>query len=108
MSAEIVPLAGHPGGRRGDPASMAAVFRHRRLTVGQSSTVHALHWYSWIGDLVLPGPACRQGFAGHGTHAELLPTERAMTCRRCRRLRPELVAAGPAQTVLSDADGSAP
>lgn len=99
------------GPRRGSPAaiaaSMAHAFQGRRLMVGKSSIVHATAWFDWIDGHELPGPACRQGFAGHGTHAELLPTELTVTCRRCRRLRPELDATGPpTQTVLFPTEGS--
>lgn len=91
---------------RRDPASFAAsqqhVFTGRNLHVGKSSVVHAVTWLDWIDELTLPAPACRQGFAGHGTHAELRATEWPVTCRRCRRLRGEPADedTGPAQTAL--------
>ena len=92
----------HP--HRGSPAaiaaSMARAFSGRRRMVGRCAVVHATAWFDWIDGYERPGPACRQGFAGHGTHAELLPTERTVTCHRCRRLRPELDESGPTRSVL--------
>ncbi|MHA6799725.1 hypothetical protein [Bounagaea algeriensis] len=105
---EHARVQSHP--HRGSPAaiaaSMARAFSGRRLMVGRSAVAHATAWFDWIDGHELPGPACRQGFAGHGTHAELLPTERVVTCRRCRRLRPELDDSGPNQTVLFPAEGT--
>lgn len=79
--------------RRGEPhdiaAGMATLFRDRRLMIGSSTIVHAVTWQDWIDDLVLPAPACHQGWSGHGMHAEILPTRWPVTCRRCLRLRPE-------------------
>lgn len=63
------------------------------LHVGRSRIAHQVAWLDWIDGLVLPAPACRQGFAGHGFHAELQPTHWPVTCRRCRRLAGETIAA---------------
>lgn len=79
--------------RRSDPSRFAAnqrlAFTGMNLHVGKSSIVHAVAWIDWIDDLVLPAPACRQGFAGHGAHGELRATHWLVTCRRCRRLHGE-------------------
>lgn len=63
------------------------LFTGRRLHVGHSPVVHELYWVPWLDELELPAPACRQGFAGTGTHGELKPTRHPVSCRRCLRLR---------------------
>lgn len=79
--------------RQTDPDTFAAgqrtLFDEMNLHVGKSRVVHRVAWLAWINDLTLPAPACRQGFAGHGCHAELRPTRWPVTCRRCRRMAGE-------------------
>lgn len=83
--AQPLPLPAHT-----DPARFAAaqaqLFTGKQLHLGHSPVVHELAWIPWLDQLVLPGPACRQGFAGTGTHGELRPTPHPVTCRRCLRL----------------------
>lgn len=67
-------------------AAQAKLFCGVNLHVGQSRIVHAVAWVDWINGLVLPAPACRQAFSGHGVHAELRPDAGAVSCRRCLRL----------------------
>ena len=97
MTAEPAPAEGvslqrgRQARRQPDPARFAesqrVAFDGMNLHVGKSSVVHAIAWIDWIDDLVLPAPACRQGFAGHGAHGELRATHWSVTCRRCRRLQ---------------------
>ena len=70
------------------------------LHVGRSRIVHQVAWLDWIDGLLLPAPACRQGFAGHGVHAELRPTRWPVTCQRCRRLTGEDILAAAAPLAL--------
>lgn len=74
-----------------DPARFAAaqqaLFAGANLHIGRSEIVHAVADVPWLGELTLPAPACRQGYAGTGTHGELRPTRWRVTCQRCRRLR---------------------
>jgi|GEM_PF-3595072 len=83
--AQPLPLPTHT-----DPArfadAQARLFTGQRLHVGASPIVHELDWIPWLDELVLPGPACRQGFAGTGARGELRPTHHPVTCRRCLRL----------------------
>lgn len=75
-----------------DPAAFAAaqrqLFDGRRLRVGSGRAVHAVEWSPWTSGASLPVPACRTGWAGHGTAGDVRPTRDAITCRRCLALRP--------------------
>lgn len=89
MSAEVVPLPARPAGldlaRFG--AGQHAVFEGMNLHIGRSDVVHAVVDVPWLGELTVPAPACRQGYAGTGTQGELRPTRWPVTCQRRRRLR---------------------
>lgn len=85
MSAEAAPIT-RPSSPEWFASGQHAVFTGRNLRIGASSIVHAVADVPWLGDLTLPAPACRQGYAGTGTHGELRPTRWPVTCRRCRRL----------------------
>lgn len=102
--AEIVRPFPHSMQGGADPARFATsqriAFDGMNLHVGKSHVVHAVAWIDWIDELVLPAPACRQGFAGHGAHGELRATRWSVTCRRCRRLSAEALPAQPHQEVL--------
>lgn len=69
-------------------AAQRALFRGRRLRVGSGRAVHAVDWAPWTAGESLPVPACRTGWAGHGTAGDLRPTSHPITCRRCLALRP--------------------
>lgn len=85
VMAQPLPLPAHT-----DPAHVAEaqrrLFTGQRLHVGNSPVVHELDWAPWLDELVLPGPACGQGYAGTGARGELRPTRHPVTCRRCLRL----------------------
>lgn len=70
-----------------DPAWFAAtqreLFTGQRLRVGSGRAVHAVRWVHWVGEHHLPAPACHTGWAGHGTHGDVRPTQHPVTCRRC-------------------------
>jgi len=70
-----------------DPAAFAStqreLFRGRHLRVGSGRAVHAVDWAPWTAGESLPVPACRTGWAGHGTAGDLRPTSHRVTCRRC-------------------------
>lgn len=99
VSAEPIPFP--PARRRRiDPARFAtaqrALFAGQHLHIGRSRIVHSVAWVEWLEGLLLPAPACRQGWAGTGAHGELQPTRWPVTCRKCRRLaggRPDEAAA---------------
>jgi hypothetical protein len=97
-------VAQHPAGAQ-SPAGFAAgqreAFCGMNLHVGRSHVVHAVAWVDWIDGLLLPVPACRTGFSGHGVHAELRPSARVVSCLRCRRAAGEDQApAGPCDPLL--------
>lgn len=81
-------VASRPGRLR-SPAAFAAgqrdAFCGQNLHVGRSRIVHAVAWVDWMDGLLLPVPACRQGFSGHGVRAELRPTSKTVSCQKCRR-----------------------
>lgn len=58
-------------------------FTGRRLRIGGSGVVHEVSWRSWLGDLVLPVPACHQGWSGFAAAGDLTPTTHPATCRKC-------------------------
>lgn len=76
-----------------DPVAFAAaqrdLFRGRNLRVGGGRAVHAVDWSPWTAGESLPVPACRTGWAGHGTAGDLRPTTHPVTCRRCLALDPD-------------------
>jgi len=85
------------------PAEFAAwqrdMFCGMNLHVGRSNVVHAVVWAEWIDGLSLPVPSCHQGFSGHGVHAELRATARAVSCLKCRRV-PRPAPADPCEPLL--------
>lgn len=74
-----------------DPATFAAaqraLFRGNHLRVGGGRAIHAVDWAPWTAHESLPVPACRTGWAGHGTAGDLRPTTHSITCRRCLALQ---------------------
>lgn len=68
-------------------------FRGKNLRVRRSPVVHAVGWYRWLGDLYLPGPACRTGWAGVGAQNDLRAVEvwQPINCQKCEH-RPEAAA----------------
>lgn len=77
-------------------------FQGRRLRIRNSPKIHRVGWYSWMGTLSLPGPACRTGWAGVDTLGDLNavnPSE-PVTCAKCRRAveveQPDLFTVDPA------------
>lgn len=65
----------------------AARFRGRHLRVHRQRTIHAVGWYRWVGNLQLPGPACRTGWAGVSALDDLRAVHiwQPITCRKCLR-----------------------
>lgn len=61
-------------------------FRGKNLRVRRSPVVHAVGWYRWLGNLYLPGPACRTGWAGAAVVGELhaVDVHQPITCRKCQ------------------------
>ncbi|MBP2371926.1 hypothetical protein [Pseudonocardia parietis] len=58
-------------------------FTDHRLRIGRSGVVHEVAWRSWLGDLVLPVPACHQGWSGFAAADDLTATDDPATCRKC-------------------------
>lgn len=90
--------------RRVDPEEFARAqverFTGRRLRIGRSRVVHAVAFRAWLGDLVLPVPACHQGWSGFAAAGDLLATGDAVTCRKCVLRGGTAVAGVPVQTAL--------
>lgn len=103
MTANLATLAPTSTGAR-TPAEVAAwqrsLFCGHNLTVGRSRVVHVTAWAEWMDGEQLPVPGCHQGFSGHGVHAELRPTARAVSCLRCRRMTGERPDPGPCEPLL--------
>jgi len=76
------------------------LFTGHNLHIGTSNIVHALDWMPWLGTLTLPGPACRQGYAGTGARGELRPTREPVTCLRCHHLHEPDEQSPPEQPAL--------
>ena len=78
--------------RRADPTSRALVslaereqrrFRNRNCRTRRGSVVHAVAWVPWVGDLLLPLPACRQPIGSLAVTGDLWAVAEEVTCRRC-------------------------
>lgn len=83
----------------------AVHFTGRRLRIGRSGVVHEVAWRPWLGDLILPVPACHQGWSGFAASGDLLATDDPATCRKCAHRAAQLQLAEPcAQTALFELD----
>jgi hypothetical protein len=64
-------------------------FTGRRLRIGRSGVVHDVGWRAWLGDLLLPVPACHQGWSGVAVAGDLTAVRDLVTCRKCLARYPE-------------------
>ena len=71
-------------------------FTGRRLRIGRSGIVHEVAWRPWLGELILPGPACHQGWSGFAASGDLLATDDPATCRKCAHRATQLPLLEPA------------
>ena len=71
-------------------------FTGRRLRIGRSGIAHEVAWRPWLGDLLLPVPACHQGWSGFAASGDLIATDDPATCRKCAHRATQLPLAEPA------------
>ncbi|WP_337832985.1 hypothetical protein [Pseudonocardia sp. TMWB2A] len=89
---------------RVDPEDFARAqvgqFTGRRLRIGRSGVVHDVGWRAWLGDLLLPVPACHQGWSGVAVAGDLTAVNGPVTCRKCLARHPGDSGIGGGQEAL--------
>jgi hypothetical protein len=85
MSRQLLPAA---------PRSMAEFEGRNGRFDGDGRAVHSVAPQPWIGDLQVPGPACRTP-NGSFDPATFNPVQAAVSCRRCLRSPAAAAAAAP-------------